>query len=78
ETIHGRPGNLPGCTGARTPVTLGKIIPGANTGMLYARIISAAARNYTPASAPTAHEPPNMEKMLRWPSPRTQRIQVAS
>ena len=30
ETIHGRPGNLPNCTGAGAPVVLGKIIPGSN------------------------------------------------
>ena len=30
ETIHGRPGNLPACTGAGTQVVLGKIVPGAN------------------------------------------------
>jgi anhydro-N-acetylmuramic acid kinase len=30
ETIHGRPGNLPHCTGAGAPVVLGKIIPGSN------------------------------------------------
>jgi anhydro-N-acetylmuramic acid kinase len=30
ETIHGRPGNLPTCTGADLRVVLGKIVPGAN------------------------------------------------
>ncbi|HIC88880.1 MAG TPA: anhydro-N-acetylmuramic acid kinase [Anaerolineae bacterium] len=30
EAVHGRPGNLPACTGARERVVLGKIIPGAN------------------------------------------------
>jgi anhydro-N-acetylmuramic acid kinase len=30
EAIHGRPGNLPTCTGARSRVVLGKITPGAN------------------------------------------------
>jgi anhydro-N-acetylmuramic acid kinase len=30
ETIHGRPGNLPICTGADSQVVLGKITPGAN------------------------------------------------
>jgi anhydro-N-acetylmuramic acid kinase len=36
ETIHGRPGNLPACTGARTRAVLGNITPGDN----YARIRS--------------------------------------
>lgn len=31
ETIHGRPGNLPSCTGARTRRVLGKITPGSNS-----------------------------------------------
>ncbi len=30
ETLHGRPGNLPSCTGARRQVVLGKIVPGGN------------------------------------------------
>lgn len=30
ETIHGRPGNLPACTGAASRAVLGKITPGAN------------------------------------------------
>jgi anhydro-N-acetylmuramic acid kinase len=30
ETIHGRPSNLPTCTGAGTQTVLGKITPGAN------------------------------------------------
>ncbi len=30
ETIHGRPGNIPGCTGANQPVVLGQIAPGRN------------------------------------------------
>lgn len=30
ETLHGRPANLPRCTGAAQAVVLGKIIPGAN------------------------------------------------
>jgi len=34
ETLHGRPGNLPTCTGAGTQTVLGKIVPGAN----YSRI----------------------------------------
>jgi anhydro-N-acetylmuramic acid kinase len=30
EAIHGRPGNLPSCTGARDWAVLGKVTPGAN------------------------------------------------
>jgi anhydro-N-acetylmuramic acid kinase len=30
ETIHNRPGSLPTLTGARKPVVLGQITPGAN------------------------------------------------
>jgi anhydro-N-acetylmuramic acid kinase len=30
ETIHGRIGTLPRCTGARRPVVLGSIVPGVN------------------------------------------------
>jgi anhydro-N-acetylmuramic acid kinase len=30
EAIHGRPTNLPGCTGALHPAILGKIVPGSN------------------------------------------------
>lgn len=35
ETIHGRPGNLPACTGAGTRTVLGKITPGANYVQLF-------------------------------------------
>ncbi len=76
ETIHGRPGNLPGCTGARASVTLGKIIPGANMGMLNARIWRAAARNNAPESAQRTQEPPDIERTMQWPYPRTQRIHL--
>jgi anhydro-N-acetylmuramic acid kinase len=34
ESIHGRPGNLPGCTSAEVPTVLGKITPGKNYGRL--------------------------------------------
>jgi len=34
EAIHGRPGNLPSCTGAAGRVVLGKIVPGENYGTL--------------------------------------------
>jgi anhydro-N-acetylmuramic acid kinase len=30
ETLHGRPSNLPRCSGATRPVVLGKLVPGAN------------------------------------------------
>ena len=30
ETFHGRPGNLPSCTGASHPVIMGDITPGRN------------------------------------------------
>ncbi len=38
ETIHGRPGNLPSCTGAAHRVVLGQIAPGRNFGDLMRRI----------------------------------------
>ncbi len=38
ETIHGRPGNLPGCTGAGHRVVLGQIAPGPNFGDLMRRL----------------------------------------
>jgi len=38
ETVHGRPGNLPTCTGAETRTVLGKITPGAN----YRRLVRMA------------------------------------
>ncbi|MBC8446733.1 MAG: anhydro-N-acetylmuramic acid kinase [Chloroflexi bacterium] len=38
ETIHGRPGNLPACTGAGTQVVLGEITPGANYPQLIRRV----------------------------------------
>ena len=34
ETIHGRPGNLPSCTGAQHPVIMGDITPGSNFSIL--------------------------------------------
>lgn len=40
EALHGRPGNLPSCTGARRPVPLGQIAPGDNyTGPDAARLL---------------------------------------
>ena len=39
EAIHGQPGNLPTCTGARRRVILGKITPGANFNRLLGTMI---------------------------------------
>ncbi len=44
ETIHGRPGNLPGCTGADRAVVLGQIAPGKNYSALMRRIHQGAHR----------------------------------
>jgi anhydro-N-acetylmuramic acid kinase len=38
QTILGRPGNVPGATGARLPVVLGKIVPGDNFAALMGRV----------------------------------------
>jgi len=40
ETMHGRVGNLPACTGAARPAVLGKIAPGAN----FRRLMDGALR----------------------------------
>jgi len=40
ETIHGRPANLPRCTGAQQAVVLGKIAPGANYQALMQRVFA--------------------------------------
>jgi anhydro-N-acetylmuramic acid kinase len=37
EALHGRPGNLPGCTGAHSRTVLGKLVPGRNYARLLAR-----------------------------------------
>jgi anhydro-N-acetylmuramic acid kinase len=39
--VRGRPGNVPSCTGARTPIVLGKIVPGRN----FSVVMSAAAKS---------------------------------
>lgn len=39
ETIHGRPGNLPRCTGAARRAVLGKITPGANYRQLMTGVV---------------------------------------
>jgi anhydro-N-acetylmuramic acid kinase len=39
EAIHGRPGNLPACTGAASRAVLGKVVPGANYGRLVSRVM---------------------------------------
>jgi anhydro-N-acetylmuramic acid kinase len=41
EAIHGRPGNLPSCTGAASRVVLGKIVPGENYADLLRAVSSA-------------------------------------
>ena len=46
ETIHGRPGNLPSCTGARTQMVLGKITVGANFGALLSSIRTSVAHGF--------------------------------
>ena len=46
ECIHGRPANLPSCTGAAASVVLGKITPGAN----YNSLLSRVAREVNPCS----------------------------
>jgi anhydro-N-acetylmuramic acid kinase len=40
QTLHGRPNTIAACTGARHPVVLGKIVPGAN----YRELLARAAR----------------------------------
>ena len=43
EAIHGRPANLPRCTGARAPALLGAITPGANYPAVMGRALDAAS-----------------------------------
>jgi anhydro-N-acetylmuramic acid kinase len=38
EALHGRPGNLPSCTGAGSRAVLGKIVPGRNYTQLLDRV----------------------------------------
>ncbi len=47
ETIHGRPGNLPGCTGADRAVALGQIAPGRNYGTLMRKVHQGTKRPVT-------------------------------
>lgn len=42
QTVHGRPNTLPRCTGARHPVVLGSIVPGANYLDLVRRVADAS------------------------------------
>ena len=46
ETVHGRPGNLPACTGAKTRAVLGKIVPGRN----FHALLSGTLRPAAPAT----------------------------
>jgi anhydro-N-acetylmuramic acid kinase len=39
ETLHGRPCNLPSCTGARRAVPLGQITPGDNYERLLRKVL---------------------------------------
>jgi anhydro-N-acetylmuramic acid kinase len=48
ETVHGRPGNLPACTGAETQVMLGKITPGSNLSALLSGTLSHTRRGHVP------------------------------
>ncbi len=47
EAIHGRPANLPRCTGARGPTTLGTITPGENYQEIISRALEAAPDRQT-------------------------------
>jgi anhydro-N-acetylmuramic acid kinase len=47
EMLHGRPCNVPTCTGAKSPVILGKLIPGQNYVDLMRRSIQARATQRT-------------------------------
>jgi anhydro-N-acetylmuramic acid kinase len=38
QALQGRPNTVPGCTGARNPVVMGKLIPGANYAQLVRNI----------------------------------------
>jgi anhydro-N-acetylmuramic acid kinase len=44
EALHGRPNTIPSCTGAGHPVTMGKLVPGANYRALLARTAAASDR----------------------------------
>jgi anhydro-N-acetylmuramic acid kinase len=44
QALHGRPNTLPTCTGARHPVVMGKLLPGANYRVLLARVAATPAR----------------------------------
>jgi anhydro-N-acetylmuramic acid kinase len=44
EALHGRPNTIPSCTGAGHPVTMGKLVPGANYRALLARAATSSDR----------------------------------
>ena len=67
ETWHGRPGNLPAATGARNPVILGNITPGANQKSQIANY-----KSHNPQ--PIAHNTPTTESR----NPATTNIDTVS
>ncbi len=50
EALHGRPANLPSCTGAAAPAILGKVTPGANYRPLMERIATDTRGNASAAT----------------------------
>jgi len=46
DGIHGRSTNIPGCTGARRAVTLGKLVPGKNYQALLSRVVAEMAAEW--------------------------------
>ncbi len=46
ESLHGRVGTLPNCTGAAHPVVLGSIVPGDNFLHLVGRVVNAASAGH--------------------------------
>jgi anhydro-N-acetylmuramic acid kinase len=46
DGLHGRTTNIPGCTGAREAVTLGKLVPGKNYHALLSRVVAEMAAEW--------------------------------